>query len=104
MPSIGKDFKGTPEAEYPVFVDCEKDAEAVRPIIKRVSEATTGTFDIDGLDWSQLPTLHHILAPRSSTKVLICVMKISWSHDLTKKSFARKANRQMECCRPIGSL
>jgi len=62
MPGVGSEHKGIPEAEYPVFVDSAKDAEAVRPRIKRVHKAQTGTFHIDALDWSQLPTLHHIVS------------------------------------------
>ncbi|KAB8251155.1 hypothetical protein BDV35DRAFT_399966 [Aspergillus flavus] len=62
MPSVGKDRKGTPEAEYPVVVDSAEDLTVVPSRITRELRATDARLEIDGLDWNQLPTLHHIVS------------------------------------------
>ncbi|GCB27430.1 3-hydroxybenzoate 6-hydroxylase 1 [Aspergillus awamori] len=62
MPCVGSELKGTPEAEYAVFVDSAKEAEANPPKVKHVFKAKSASLEIDGLDWSQLPTLHHIVS------------------------------------------
>ncbi|KAF7588819.1 hypothetical protein BBP40_005173 [Aspergillus hancockii] len=60
MPCVGKDRKGVPEAEYPVVIDSAEDYRVVPSKITRVLHARNAKLEIDGLDWSQLPTLHHI--------------------------------------------
>ncbi|GAB1196710.1 hypothetical protein APSETT444_005985 [Aspergillus pseudonomiae] len=62
MPGVGKDRKGTPEAEYPVVVDSAEDLTLVPSRITRELRATDAKLEIDGLDWNQLPTLHHIVS------------------------------------------
>ncbi|RLL94111.1 hypothetical protein CFD26_103403 [Aspergillus turcosus] len=62
MPHVGKDAKGKPEAEYAVVVDGDADAALVPSVIKRVRIAKHGSFQIDELDWNQLPTLHHVIS------------------------------------------
>ncbi|KAJ9193566.1 hypothetical protein DTO166G4_593 [Paecilomyces variotii] len=62
MPAVGKELKGTSDAEYPVLVDNSEDAKAVPSGIKRVLNAGHGTVQIDELDWNKLPTLHHIIS------------------------------------------
>ncbi|EKV07623.1 Salicylate hydroxylase, putative [Penicillium digitatum PHI26] len=62
MPSVGREGKGTPEAEYPVFVDYAQESQIVPTKITRVLNASQGTIQIDGLEWNQLPTLHHIIS------------------------------------------
>ena len=62
MPRVGKDQRGTPEAEYPVFVNFGQEQVTVPSRINRVLKAEHADLHIDGLDWSQLPTLHHIIS------------------------------------------
>ncbi|KAJ5751897.1 Salicylate hydroxylase [Penicillium odoratum] len=60
MPSVGREGKGTPEAEYPVFIDLAAESQIVPSNITRVLKASQAELEINALDWNQLPTLHHI--------------------------------------------
>jgi hypothetical protein len=60
MPQVGRDNKGTAEAEYPVFVPFAQDHP--KPVTKRVRQATTARFEMDAFDWEALPTLHHVIS------------------------------------------
>ncbi|KAE8154447.1 hypothetical protein BDV25DRAFT_172095 [Aspergillus avenaceus] len=62
MPSVGMEHRGTPEAEYPVVIDFAEESKTVPTKITRVLTAEKATFEIDGLDWKRLPTLHHIIS------------------------------------------
>jgi acetoacetate decarboxylase len=62
MPSVGKDAKGTPGAEYAVFVDLVEESQIVPTKIKRVLKATQGDIQIVEKGWKELPTLHHIVS------------------------------------------
>jgi len=60
MPSIGREGKGTPEAEYPVLINMAEESQIVPSNITRVLKASQAELEINALDWNQLPTLHHI--------------------------------------------
>lgn len=62
MPRVGNDQRGKPEAEYPVFVNFGQEQVTVPSRINRVLKAEHADLHIDGLDWNQLPTLHHIIS------------------------------------------
>lgn len=62
MPRVGNDQRGKPEAEYLVFVNFGQEQMTVPSRINRVLKAEHADLHIDGLDWSQLPTLHHIIS------------------------------------------
>lgn len=58
MPAVGKDNKGKAEADYACFD--RFDAANPKPKTLRVWKATKAEFDINGMDWNSLPTLHHV--------------------------------------------
>lgn len=60
IPATGKDNKGKSEADYACFVPFAEDTPA--PSAQRVWKADKAVFDIDGMDWDCLPTLHHIIS------------------------------------------
>lgn len=62
MPSVGREGKGSPEAEYPVFIDWAEESQIVPCKTTRVLKASQGDIQINGLDWNQLPTLHHVIS------------------------------------------
>ena len=45
-----------------MFVDYAQESQIVPTKITRVLNASQGTIQIDGLEWNQLPTLHHIIS------------------------------------------
>jgi 2-polyprenyl-6-methoxyphenol hydroxylase-like FAD-dependent oxidoreductase/acetoacetate decarboxylase len=59
VPKVGRDNKGVPAEEYPVFVPFKE--ERPIPKVERVWKAGKADFKIDKLDWTSLPTLHHIV-------------------------------------------
>ncbi|KAL3457403.1 hypothetical protein BJX64DRAFT_18920 [Aspergillus heterothallicus] len=62
VPKVGADSKGEAEAEYPVFVPNADESKLLVSRVTRVRTATKAGFEIDGLDWKALPTLHHIIS------------------------------------------
>lgn len=60
MPQVGREFKGVAETGYTCFVPFAEEKPA--PVTKRVRKTTTANFNIDGLNWDALPTLHHIVS------------------------------------------
>jgi hypothetical protein len=60
IPSVGQ--RGKADAEYPVFVPHAAESKVVPSRVTRVQKASKATFDIDGLDWDALPTIHHIIS------------------------------------------
>ena len=59
MPTVGRDGKGTAAEEYPVYVPFKE--EKPTPRTQRSWTAEKGAFEIDALNWEQLPTLHHVI-------------------------------------------
>ncbi|KAL4945232.1 hypothetical protein BDV06DRAFT_231397 [Aspergillus oleicola] len=62
VPQVGADRKGEAEAEYPVFVPNADESKVLVSRVNRVRKAQKASFEIDGLSWEALPTLHHIIA------------------------------------------
>ncbi|RAH42786.1 putative salicylate hydroxylase [Aspergillus brunneoviolaceus CBS 621.78] len=62
FPKVGHENKGVPEAEYPVIVPHAEEAKVVPSKITRLRTTKNARFEIDGLNWTQLPTLHHIIS------------------------------------------
>ena len=60
IPSVGRSNKGRAEADYACFVPFAEDTPS--PKAQWVWKATAAKFDIDGLDWDSLPTLHHVVS------------------------------------------
>lgn len=59
IPAVGRDRKGQAEADYACF---DRFAEAEpKPQTLRAWKAGDAKFEIDGLDWEALPTLHHVV-------------------------------------------
>lgn len=61
IPKVGRDCKGQAEVEYPVFVPNADESKVLVSKVTRVRTATKAAFEIDGLGWEALPTLHHII-------------------------------------------
>lgn len=61
-PHVGADQKEIPEAEYPVFVDSAYERGKASSRINRAWEAEQASMHINPLDWTRLPTLHHIIS------------------------------------------
>lgn len=60
MPSVGRENKGVKaEADYACF-DAFANAEP-KPKVKKAWKAREAKFEIEGLDWKNLPTLHHVV-------------------------------------------
>jgi hypothetical protein len=62
VPKVGAEGKGEAEVEYPVFVPNADESKLLISKVTRVRTAKKAGFDIDGLDWKALPTLHHIIS------------------------------------------
>ncbi|EAU32867.1 hypothetical protein ATEG_06323 [Aspergillus terreus NIH2624] len=62
MPQVGRDYKGQPEAEYPVIVPFAEESKVVPSKVTRVRKATKASFHIEELNWQLLPTLHHVIS------------------------------------------
>ncbi|KAJ5812632.1 hypothetical protein N7474_008933 [Penicillium riverlandense] len=62
MPQVGRDSKGKPEAEYPVFVPHAQESKVVPSRVTRLRRTKKAKVEIDGLDWDALPTLHHVIS------------------------------------------
>lgn len=62
IPKVGRDCKGQAESEYPVFVPHAQDSKIVPSKVTRVRTTSKASFEIDGLDWESLPTLHHVIS------------------------------------------
>ena len=91
MPCVGKDQKGIPEAEYPVVVDSAQDLTIVPSRITRELRATDAKLEIDGLDWNQLPTLHHIVSRLAEIPVYeVIEAKVVEGEGVADVSSARK--------------
>ncbi|KAK4494545.1 hypothetical protein PRZ48_013901 [Zasmidium cellare] len=61
MPSVGRENKVVKsEADYACF-DAFADAEP-KPKVTAAWKARDAKFEIDGLDWKSLPTLHHVVS------------------------------------------
>ena len=60
IPSVGKEKKGVAEADYACF-DRFEEAEP-KPRVSRSWEARDAKVEIDGGDWTSLPTLHHVVS------------------------------------------
>lgn len=60
MPSVGKSHKGTPSEEYEAYVPFKD--EKPEPCVERTWKASAASVDIDAMDWTALPTLHHVIA------------------------------------------
>ncbi|EME78798.1 uncharacterized protein MYCFIDRAFT_178899 [Pseudocercospora fijiensis CIRAD86] len=59
IPATGRKNKGLAEADYACF---DRFAEAEpKPRAERLWVAESARFEIDGLVWDQLPTLHHVV-------------------------------------------
>ncbi|TKA80578.1 hypothetical protein B0A49_00630 [Cryomyces minteri] len=67
IPSIGRENKGIAEAEYTLFDPFKEEKPTPKPL--RVYKAAKASFEIDGLDWDALPTLHHIISRLSELPV-----------------------------------
>ncbi|KAI9367290.1 hypothetical protein BJX61DRAFT_547626 [Aspergillus egyptiacus] len=61
IPKVGADCKGKAEVEYPVFVPQADESKLLVSKVTRVRTAEKASFEIDGLNWEALPTLHHII-------------------------------------------
>lgn len=61
IPAVGREHKGVAEAEYPVFVPHAEDSKIIPSKVHRVRTTKDVSFEMDGLDWWRLPTLHHIV-------------------------------------------
>ncbi|KAL4905126.1 hypothetical protein BDW74DRAFT_185221 [Aspergillus multicolor] len=62
IPKVGADCKGEADVEYPVFVPNADESKLLVSRVTRVRQASSAGFEIDGLGWEELPTLHHIIA------------------------------------------
>ncbi|KAJ0414605.1 hypothetical protein BJY00DRAFT_318689 [Aspergillus carlsbadensis] len=62
VPRVGAEGKGEAEVEYPVFVPNADESKLLVSKVTRVRTAKKAGFEIDGLDWKALPTLHHIIS------------------------------------------
>ncbi|KAL2847477.1 hypothetical protein BJY01DRAFT_234284 [Aspergillus pseudoustus] len=62
VPKVGAESKGEAEVEYPVFVPNADESKLVVSKVTRVRTAKKAGFEIDGLSWKALPTLHHIIS------------------------------------------
>ncbi|KAL4975275.1 hypothetical protein BDW66DRAFT_167294 [Aspergillus desertorum] len=61
IPKVGRDSKGQAEVEYPVFVPNADESKVLVSKVTRVRTASKAAFEIEGLGWEALPTLHHIV-------------------------------------------
>lgn len=61
IPKVGREFKGQPEAEYPVFVPHAQESKVVSSRVTRVHRAKRARIEIDALNWESLPTLYHVV-------------------------------------------
>ncbi|KAL4889915.1 hypothetical protein BDV59DRAFT_210032 [Aspergillus ambiguus] len=60
IPKSGRKNKNTAAEEHPVW---DPFSEAIpKPTPKRLYTAAKASFQIDALDWEQLPTLHHVIS------------------------------------------
>lgn len=59
IPKVGREHKGSAEAQYPVFSPYAD--EKPQPVTKRVWQAEEVSVKLDAMDWDALPTLHHIV-------------------------------------------
>ncbi|KAL4790685.1 hypothetical protein BDV19DRAFT_401896 [Aspergillus venezuelensis] len=62
VPQVGADKKGKAEVEYPVIVPNADESKVLVSKVNRVRRAKKASFEIDGLSWEALPTLHHIIS------------------------------------------
>ncbi|KAJ5095064.1 hypothetical protein N7532_007355 [Penicillium argentinense] len=62
MPKVGRDCKGDPAEEYPVFVPHAQESKVVPSKVTRVRRTKNAKVNIDGLGWDALPTLHHVVS------------------------------------------
>ncbi|KAL4865541.1 hypothetical protein BDV12DRAFT_211035 [Aspergillus spectabilis] len=61
VPKVGREGKGEAEVEYPVFVPNADESKLLVSKVTRVRVARNAGFEINGLGWQALPTLHHII-------------------------------------------
>ncbi|KAL2867210.1 putative salicylate hydroxylase [Aspergillus lucknowensis] len=61
VPKVGAESKGQAEVEYPVFVPNADESKLLVSKVTRARKAQRASFEIDGLNWEALPTLHHII-------------------------------------------
>ncbi|RJE26863.1 FAD binding domain protein [Aspergillus sclerotialis] len=61
IPKVGREFKGQPEAEYPVFVPHAQESKVVASRVMRVRRTKRARVEIDALNWESLPTLYHVI-------------------------------------------
>ncbi|KAL3471858.1 hypothetical protein BJX99DRAFT_250144 [Aspergillus californicus] len=61
IPKVGADCKGEAEVEYPVIVPDADESKLLVTTVTRVRRAQKASFEINGLNWEALPTLHHII-------------------------------------------
>lgn len=60
MPQVGRENKGKPAEEYPLF-DASIELDP-KPRPQRFYKAAKASFSIDPVDWEALPTLHHVIS------------------------------------------
>ncbi|KKK11821.1 FAD binding domain protein [Aspergillus rambellii] len=60
LPKSGRANKNIPAEEYPIFDPFSEAVPTPRP--QRMFTTTQASFQIDPLDWEQLPTLHHVIS------------------------------------------
>ncbi|EPS29292.1 hypothetical protein PDE_04241 [Penicillium oxalicum 114-2] len=61
IPKVGRDQKGTAEAEYPVFVPHAQESKVVSSTITRVRRTKNAKIEINALGWDALPTINHVV-------------------------------------------
>ncbi|EOA83036.1 uncharacterized protein SETTUDRAFT_156683 [Exserohilum turcica Et28A] len=67
MPTVGYSNKGVPAEEYAIWdAFCEA---TTTPRPTKFYKVRKATFDIDPLNWEQLPTLHHVISRLSELPV-----------------------------------
>lgn len=59
IPAVGRENKGKAEADYACFD--RFDEAKPKPKTLKVWKATQANFEMNGMDWDSLPTLHHVV-------------------------------------------
>jgi 2-polyprenyl-6-methoxyphenol hydroxylase-like FAD-dependent oxidoreductase len=89
MPTVGREGKGNAAEEFFAYVPLAEEQPA--PTVVRCLEAEKAHFNIDGLDWEALPTLHHIISRLAELPVYEIVgAKVTESRGVTDLASCRR--------------
>ncbi|KAF2823226.1 FAD/NAD(P)-binding domain-containing protein [Ophiobolus disseminans] len=62
IPSTGRAERGQTDASYTAFLPNDADAQTVERKVGKTLQAASAAVKFDALDWTALPTLHHVVA------------------------------------------